>query len=351
MAVPTITSIAPARGHTGGRTLVEITGTGFALPPDPPDTGIAPAPAPSVAVTFGGVAALEVAVESDTVVFALSPISPATSMTTKDQLDIGPGFVDIVVQNLDADGEAIDGESVTAADAFEYVRPDLSQESIATIAIARLIEELRRQILPNVDFAVHTDWSDNDGNSLNLAYLPTLPALLLTDIEFPLSAMQIQGHQAIDYGDGRFAVMREPTLVDITCVVLGVAETMVEVGNLMTQVMLFWKKNNVLQVPRSPAQTYSEDRASYIPANWTGGALDCPLENMVAEPVRITVQGSNTNLKTFAFAAAVRRVPIEDAPGLPTEGTSETPAAVAHESILGMTTEADDVTIARQRKA
>lgn len=54
MAVPTITSITPTSGHTGGQVLVEITGTGFQLDADPPD-GVIPVPEPpqTVEVLFG----------------------------------------------------------------------------------------------------------------------------------------------------------------------------------------------------------------------------------------------------------------------------------------------------------
>jgi hypothetical protein len=74
VAVPTISSVTPSSGHTGGKTLVEIAGTNFATPAPPPATGVAPAPAPSVAVTFGGEPALEVAVLSATLIRCLTPI-------------------------------------------------------------------------------------------------------------------------------------------------------------------------------------------------------------------------------------------------------------------------------------
>jgi len=40
MAVPTIDSISPVEGLAEGRALVEIAGTGFALPPPPPPEGM-----------------------------------------------------------------------------------------------------------------------------------------------------------------------------------------------------------------------------------------------------------------------------------------------------------------------
>lgn len=56
MAVPTIISIAPSSGHTGGQVLVEITGTGFQLDPEPP-AGVIPVPEPpqTVEVLFGDI--------------------------------------------------------------------------------------------------------------------------------------------------------------------------------------------------------------------------------------------------------------------------------------------------------
>lgn len=73
MATPTIANVTPAEGHTGGRTLVEITGTGFRLPTSPAPTGPTSAPPPSVRVTFGTVAASNVAIFSSTLLSCLTP--------------------------------------------------------------------------------------------------------------------------------------------------------------------------------------------------------------------------------------------------------------------------------------
>jgi hypothetical protein len=62
MATPTLTSISPATGSTGGRTLVELRGSGFRLPPEPSATGPAPVPGPTVAVEVAGRPATDVRV-------------------------------------------------------------------------------------------------------------------------------------------------------------------------------------------------------------------------------------------------------------------------------------------------
>lgn len=73
MTAPTISTISPTEGHTGGRTLVEITGTNFRLPTAPPATGMTSDPASSVRVKFGTVAASGVAVFSSTLLSCLTP--------------------------------------------------------------------------------------------------------------------------------------------------------------------------------------------------------------------------------------------------------------------------------------
>ena len=73
MARPTVTSILPRTGHTGGDTLVEIRGAGFALPPPPPARGKAPEQPQRVRVLFGGVEAERVEVAGEDLVYCWTP--------------------------------------------------------------------------------------------------------------------------------------------------------------------------------------------------------------------------------------------------------------------------------------
>lgn len=54
MTVPTITTVTPSAGPTGGRTLIHVVGTGFRLPDPPPSTGVVPVPGPTVRVDIDG---------------------------------------------------------------------------------------------------------------------------------------------------------------------------------------------------------------------------------------------------------------------------------------------------------
>jgi len=62
MAVPSITSVTPSSGPTGGSLLIEIDGAGFRLPDPPGATGPTLAPAASVRITVGGRPARDVRV-------------------------------------------------------------------------------------------------------------------------------------------------------------------------------------------------------------------------------------------------------------------------------------------------
>jgi hypothetical protein len=100
----TIDSVKPARGHTGGRTLVEITGSGFRTPPEPDLNyqGVLPAPPTLVRVMFGDTPARKVVVAGEDLLWAESPIHD-------------PGEVDVTVQNL---GETPARVTTTSANSF-----------------------------------------------------------------------------------------------------------------------------------------------------------------------------------------------------------------------------------------
>ena len=345
MAVPSVSSLLPAVGHSGGRTIVAIQGGPFPLPAPPPVNGVAPDPIPTVAVTFGGVPALDVAVESSTLVYALTPISPAYTVVEGGARDWGPGFVDVTVQNLDPlTGLPVPGESVTLPSAYEYRRPDLSRESHTTTAFGRFLEELARQVCPTVDYARHTDWSDG-GATVDLGQIAKMPALLVVDVTFEDSVQHPQGPQAVDYGDGNFARTREPDAVDAIGTVLGVAESVVEIQNLMVGTRLFFKKNPLLQVPRS--STALDIAAGHY--DQSEGTIGYTLQMQITDAAKLTAGGNNSNVKTFAFLFAIRGILVEDWPGVVEQGVSDTPAGVAHENTVGITTTADTVELATQR--
>lgn len=146
MAIPTISSVSPSTIWTGGQ-LVIVTGTNFRLPPEPgaSPSGPLPAPTPTVSVAVGGVAA--------TLVEVLSATKLACKLPAADPSPLVAGSAvgsDLVVRNLDDDGDPITGESATSTRAIVYARPDLSVEDDGGRIERALLHLLRRQIIDNV---------------------------------------------------------------------------------------------------------------------------------------------------------------------------------------------------------
>src|SRR5262249_54588382 len=129
MAVPSITSVTPSSGPTGGSLLVEIAGAGFRPPDPPPATGPVPASILTVRVVVGAQPARAVRVIAAD---RLSCVLPAA--------DAGP--VDVTVQNLDAAGAPIPGEETTLVGGFTFILERLTPES----DLARLVRTLIREL-------------------------------------------------------------------------------------------------------------------------------------------------------------------------------------------------------------
>jgi hypothetical protein len=166
MAAPTITSLEPASGPTGGLTLVEVTGSGFRMPPAPPASGPTSPPRPTVEVLVGGRRAADVRVRAPDRLSFLSPAHDA-------------GTADVVVRNLDDDGVPIAGEEATLAGGYTFVAPRLAVESDLTRLVRTLLRELKRQVHPNVSLTVQTDFDAETGDELHLTELASMPGLVL----------------------------------------------------------------------------------------------------------------------------------------------------------------------------
>ncbi len=171
MAVPTISSVTPTEGPTGGEIIVEIAGTNFRLPDPPVATGPVPVPEfTTVEILFGTVAATRSAALSATLAIARLPIHD-------------PELVDVTIRNLDNDGDPIAGETVTSADAFTFERPQIAGgvESDGRIqnVVKRFVLELRRQIIEEVVHTWNVDWTDTPDDVLRETRIAKLPAILL----------------------------------------------------------------------------------------------------------------------------------------------------------------------------
>lgn len=393
MTVPSITSVTPNEGHSGGKTLIEIVGTGFAVPFTPDSTGPTTPLSPSVSVTIGERACTNVAVVSDTLIYCLTPKgdvgetdytftiddpdddqlvitghtlandTPVTLSSTSalpapfapdtcyfivdadtdvlslaatpgglaiDIEDAGSGTLtlttarrsQVVLQNLDDEGNAVSGE-VAFYCGFTYQRPDLSEESELARVVRAFMQELKRQIIPNVNLSTHTDYDAATGDLLNLTYVEELPAIVLANLEIPEDRIHaVQEPPDFDQEDDRFIERRPAVAVDVTCTLVGVSDNPVEILNLMQVVRMFFKKNPYLELDRAT------DHPEY-------GTVKYEMDFSFAGPVSVTHQGDNSNVESFGGQIAIRGVILEDMPGITRAKPPGIAAKYPHEATTG----------------
>lgn len=407
-----VASLLPALGHTGGRTFVEVSGSGFRLPGAPPATGIVPAPARTVRVLFGEVESPLVEVAGEDLLWVRTPVhDPGTVDVTVENLGETPaelissaptfalsightldvsvnggtaqtvtfqageitagaatavqvaavlnrllgaratinaaghvrlrtdqrgassslqvtggtgavavGFGGAVVQGSAA-LEAIEEERVVLAQAYTFVRPDLTQASQPTLALRQLMVELGRQVVDNVHFATHTDYDEETGDLLNTAMLASLPAIILAGLELPDSqSAPTLGKQYVEGENGRVIEKSPPDIVDMTMMLIGVANTGPEALNMYAILRRFFRKNPTLAVPTGVGDaTKSHD-----------------LEWKAATPAGVAVTADNSNIVTVTGTVAIRRIHIADMPIRATALPADHPDA-PHEGTAGVT--------------
>lgn len=292
MAVPLITSVNPTTGHTGGKGLVEIEGTGFRLPTMQAIVdGIVPEAPPSVRVKFGTRYATVVRVVSTTLLYALTPIHDPTDLP-----------VDIIVENLDDAGVPIVGESATQAESWRFVRPNVTD---GDSDLVRLIEafrnELWRQVTANVTWPQNTDYDADTGDTLSITEVPEFPGLIiaasaLEENDFHAKRDPQESPHPTD-PDG-FVVREPPSTVDVVFTVVGISDSTKELMNLAATLKRFFRKNPYLSMARDP------DDASKGDVSYEMTAHDSP-------DVKLSIESNNDNLHTFAVTARVVGFDIE----------------------------------------
>ena len=185
MATPTISNVNPATGLSAGKHLVTITGTNFRVPTASYTNPTTPV-TPTVRVVIGGRTAPQVDVLSSTELRVLMPrlwhISPATDAFSPR---------DVVVSNLDDDGDVIVGETVTASSAYTYERWTLGapRRDPALYKIGReLIWSLKLEVERNTHRATHVEYAESGSTEvrIDLAKLPSINLSIDTprDIEY-----------------------------------------------------------------------------------------------------------------------------------------------------------------------
>ncbi len=302
MAIPTITSIQPARGPASGQTLVTITGTGMRLPPQPPAGRPTTAGLPqTVQIRVGAQPATRVLVREE-------PGLPVGTIATCLTPAGTPGPADIIIQNLDDAGQPIAGEAVLLPSAFTYERPALSMESSLTRLVRTLLRTLKAQVIENVNLTVHTDFDASPEDGLQLAAVARLPALVLAGPELRQSrtySINQQPVHELPNADG-LALHRVPYTVDVGFTLIGMTDRTAELLNLMSLCTLFLHKNKHLALARDP-DAPEAGHVAYEMDFAPGGQF------------QVRSQPNDSNVRQFVGELVIRGFDIDEPQGIPVE--------------------------------
>jgi len=161
MAIPTIANVTPSAGPSAGAQVAVITGTNFKIPVISYTIPMEPL-IPTVSVTIGGRAARAVRVVTATQIQVLTPRYRGAIRDGTGLLEIYPAQ-DIVITNLDANGVAIPGETVTLVDGFTYERwvigaPDTDGPILRVLR--QLMNDMATDICQNVSVSKHSDYGE-----------------------------------------------------------------------------------------------------------------------------------------------------------------------------------------------
>lgn len=251
MTIPTIISIAPNEGFTGGRGLVEIRGTGFRTWTVPAFDGKPTEPAtPTMRVAFGGTFGTEVSVVSDTRLFVRAPKSPLPIARPT----YGEGVVDVVIENLDEDVEPIAGEVATLVSGYRYKRAGLTLESDYARVTRQLIKEMRLQVIDNVSTGSHPDFDDMPEDLLSVVDVARLPAIVLfgpaiQENRFQSIHGRVYGETGEDFESDAY---NAPATDDLVYTLVGISDQKQEALALQSLVRQFFRRNTWLRLARDP---------------------------------------------------------------------------------------------------
>ena len=252
MAIPTITSVSPTIGHTGGLGLVEILGTNFQTWTIPPFEGRPSDPAwPTVRVLFGGTPGFHVQVVSSTRLFVRVPRSPLANARP----GFGEGTVNVTVLNLTKHGSPIALETATLPNAYTYQRENYSDESVFGRLVRAVVEEFRLQVIPNVSISTHPDFDIETADMQNVVNVAELPALVLfgpaiQENRFYSLNGRVYGFRGPqNYESDRYDA---PDTDDLMFTFTGISDQKQEALALQASTRMFFRRNRWFYFDRSP---------------------------------------------------------------------------------------------------
>lgn len=214
MAVPTISTVtlpdgSAAVGHSTGLQLLKVSGTNFRVPDGEPVGGGFGDPDAdwqrTVQVTIDGEVADSAVPVSSTLCWVVVPEYLGLPSAL-------PKTVDLVLKNLDDNGDPIVGEEATEADAYIYKRPQLLPEDgdgdeVAEGALKwtneNVILYFQRHLLENTVLTSDPDYSDDPSSGLTA--LASLPGILLIGprvLDDPMRLSYHPNETEVDAGGG-----------------------------------------------------------------------------------------------------------------------------------------------------
>lgn len=261
MGVPQITTITPAEGLASGRAKVVVRGVLFRVQESDPDRQT---PLQTVSVTFDGV-------EAETVLpfahYRLDVVTPAYAGAPASL----PAAVDVVVTNLDDNGDPISGETVTKVGAYTYRRPEIVQTesdgtptSFSTLQAINetFIQFLQRNITEDVVPASDPDWSDDP--STGLTAVAALPAITLDGPSLEESLTYRTAENVVtnnDPDDGYANVTAAPLCCKLSWAIVVITDRKHDAVHTLNAVIALFRRRPIFNVPvkAGSSETYAAD--------------------------------------------------------------------------------------------
>jgi hypothetical protein len=287
--VPSIYSVTPSDGLSRGKAVLLLDGWGYRMPEPRAAGESVPERLPTVAVYVNGERAPAVAVLSSTQVKAITPAYVAAAEAL-------PALVDVMLQNLDDDGDPIPTEEVTAEDAFTYRWPNFAPDPATLDGIGssdwltlQLVETLRRGIVLNVGIGGSPDYSS--APATQVTYLSELPGISLVGPRFvpnPELASRTPEVASTAVGSTR---VDPPEVEDLVYEVTLVGRSKPETEALRDEAQKYFRAEPVFTFPAGPSDATQLEADWIIEGEWT------PADNEAAQ--------------TYTYTASLRVIGIE----------------------------------------
>ncbi|HUV39683.1 MAG TPA: hypothetical protein VMY39_08705, partial [Planctomycetota bacterium] len=249
-------------------------------------------------VLIDGEPAIDVRVYDDTLLTCIAPDWRGSVNVASDPL---PVAVDVTLTNLDDDGVAIGGETVTEVGAFTYTRQRVTAESPSwlTRVVRALVEGFRRNVLFNTSLNKHSESYDLASGSLRELSEGQLPGLSLDGPSLRANPAYTNNHRQKVSGGG-FAIdeHRRHYVVDMEFDIFGFSDRSDELANLIELCTEYLHAHGHILVDPDPATGETERREYDV--MWVPNQ----------EP-RVQGAPNQSNLKVFSGRIVVLGVDID----------------------------------------